>query len=42
VRRLSAFQDTSDPNLVVILFEWDSHANAHRFAKSDDLRQAMQ
>jgi quinol monooxygenase YgiN len=36
------FRDASDPNHVVILFEWDSLANARRFAESDDLRQAMQ
>ena len=36
------FQDADDPNHIVILFEWDSVANARRFAESDDLRQAMQ
>ncbi|MBN1562274.1 MAG: antibiotic biosynthesis monooxygenase [Anaerolineae bacterium] len=36
------FRDADNPNHVVILFEWDSVANARQFAESDDLRQAMQ
>ena len=31
-----------EPNIVVILFEWDSIANAMAFLDSQDLKQAMQ
>jgi len=36
------FRSASDPNELVILFEWDSLDNARAFAQSDDLRQTMQ
>jgi heme-degrading monooxygenase HmoA len=35
------FRSTSDPNEVFILFEWDSAANAQKFAQSDSLREVM-
>lgn len=35
------FHKEDEPNEIVILFEWDSLANAHEFAASDDLRETM-
>jgi heme-degrading monooxygenase HmoA len=35
------FRSGSDPNEVVILFEWEDLAKARQFAESEDLRQAM-
>jgi heme-degrading monooxygenase HmoA len=36
------FRNASDPNELVILFEWDDLDNARRFASSDDVRETMQ
>ncbi len=36
------FRKASDPDELVILFEWDSLDNAKKFAKSEDLRKMME
>jgi quinol monooxygenase YgiN len=36
------FRNASDPNELVILFEWDDLEKARRFAQSEDLRETMQ
>jgi heme-degrading monooxygenase HmoA len=36
------FRSASNPNEITILFEWDSVANAQKFAQSSDLREVMQ
>jgi heme-degrading monooxygenase HmoA len=36
------FRGASDPNEIVVLFEWDNLRNAQRFAESSDLREVMQ
>jgi quinol monooxygenase YgiN len=36
------FRSASDPNEIVVLFEWDNLRNAQRFAESPDLREVMQ
>ena len=36
------FRSASDPNELVILFDWDELDNARQFAQSDDLRETMQ
>ena len=36
------FRTASDPNELVMLFEWDDLEKARQFAQSEDLRQAMQ
>lgn len=35
-------RNADSPNEVILLFEWDSAANARKFATSDDLRSVMQ
>jgi heme-degrading monooxygenase HmoA len=36
------FRKASDPDEIIILFEWDSLDNAKKFAKSEDLKKRMQ
>jgi heme-degrading monooxygenase HmoA len=36
------FRNASDPNELVMLFEWDDLEKARQFTQSEDLRQAMQ
>jgi heme-degrading monooxygenase HmoA len=36
------FRSATDPNELVILFEWDDVKKAQQFVQSDDLREAMQ
>jgi hypothetical protein len=36
------FRNADDPNEVIILLEWDTLAKARDFARSEDLRAAMQ
>lgn len=36
------FRKASDPDELLILFEWDSLDNARKFAKSEDLKKRMQ
>jgi quinol monooxygenase YgiN len=36
------YQDASDPNKLTILFNWNSLANAQKFAKSPELKAAME
>lgn len=36
------FRSSEDPNELVMLFEWDSVENAHRFLEESDLRDVMQ
>lgn len=36
------FKDAADPNLVTLLFKWDSLENAKKFAASSELRAAQQ
>jgi heme-degrading monooxygenase HmoA len=36
------FRNSDNPNDLFILFEWDSSANAKKFAQSDSLREIMQ
>jgi heme-degrading monooxygenase HmoA len=36
------FRSSNNPNEVFILFEWDSIANAQKFAQSDSLKETMQ
>lgn len=35
------FRSLNDPNDLFILFEWDSIANAQKFAQSDNLKETM-
>ena len=35
------FRSTNDPNELFVLLEWDSLANAQKFAQSDGLKEAM-
>jgi heme-degrading monooxygenase HmoA len=35
------FRSTNDPNEVFTLLEWDSLANAQKFAQSDNIKEAM-
>ena len=35
------FRSQGNPNEVVVLFEWDTHENAKKFAQSEDLRTIM-
>lgn len=36
------YHDSSDPNKLVLLFKWDSLANAQKFAQSAELKAAME
>ncbi len=36
------FRNASDPNEIVMLFNWDSQRNAQRFAESPGLRETME
>jgi heme-degrading monooxygenase HmoA len=36
------FRNATDPNELVILFEWSDLEQARQFAQSEDLRQGMQ
>jgi len=36
------FKDAADPNLVTLIFKWDSLENAKKFAASSELRSAQQ
>ena len=36
------FRSSEDPNHVLVLFEWDSHENARKFAQSPKLKDVMQ
>jgi len=36
------YRSDSDPNQIVVLFEWDTVANAQKFAESDELRERME
>ena len=36
------FQNSSDPNEVFVLMEWDSMENMQQFAQSDELKERMQ
>ncbi len=35
-------QDENDPNMVTILFDWNDLEEAHTFAQSEELKNAMQ
>ena len=35
-------RDADDPNQITVLLEWDNLGNAHTYADSDELREAMQ
>ena len=35
------YRNADHPNEIVMIFEWDSHANAKKFAKSADLKEVM-
>ena len=35
------FRSANDPNELFVLLEWDSLANAQKFAQSDSLKEAM-
>jgi heme-degrading monooxygenase HmoA len=35
------FQSANNPNDVFVLLEWDSLANAQKFAQSDSIKEAM-
>ena len=35
------FQSTNNPNELFVLLEWDSLANAQKFAQSDSIKEAM-
>ena len=35
------FHDTSDPNKVTAIYQWNSLANAQKFAQSPELKTAM-
>jgi len=36
------YKDAADPNLVTLIFKWDSLENAKKFAASSELRSAQQ
>ena len=36
------YHDASDPNKLILVFKWDSVANAQKFAQSPELRAAME
>jgi heme-degrading monooxygenase HmoA len=36
------FRNASDPNEIIVLFEWDDLEKARQFAQSEDLRETMQ
>ena len=36
------YHDASDPNKLILVFKWNSVANAQKFAQSPDLRAAME
>jgi hypothetical protein len=36
------FRKASDPDEIILLFEWDNLDNAKKFAKSEDLKKKMQ
>jgi len=36
------FRDASDPNKLTAIFKWDSLANAQKYAKSPELKAAME
>lgn len=38
----TVFHASDDPDNVVVLLEWDELHNAQQFARSDDLREAME
>ena len=35
------FRSTNNPNELFVLLEWDSLANAQKFAQSDNIKEAM-
>ena len=36
------YRDASDPNKLTAIFKWDSLANAQKYAKSPELKAAME
>ena len=36
------FRDASDPNKLILVFKWNSVANAQKFAQSPELKAAME
>ncbi len=36
------FRDASDPNKLTVIFQWDSLANAQKYAQSPELKAAME
>jgi quinol monooxygenase YgiN len=36
------YRDADDPNMLTIIFEWDSLANAQKYANSPELKKAME
>jgi quinol monooxygenase YgiN len=36
------YRDASDPNKLTLIFEWDSLANAQKYANSPELKAAME
>ena len=36
------YHDAADPNRLILIFKWDSLANAEKFAHSPELRAAME
>ena len=36
------FRDASDPNKLTVIFQWDSLANAQKYANSPELKAAME
>ncbi len=36
------FRDASDPNKLILLFKWNSLANAQKYAASPELKAAME
>jgi quinol monooxygenase YgiN len=36
------YHDASDPNLLTLMFKWNSIANAQKYAHSPELRAAME
>jgi len=36
------FHDASDPNKLILVFKWNSVANAQKFAQSPELKAAME
>jgi hypothetical protein len=35
------YHDASDPNMVTIIFKWDSIANAQKYSQSTELKAAL-